>query len=543
MKILLGKDIREADLYTICHEPVASIELMERAAVSLCEEIMSLAGDAREYLVFAGKGNNGGDGLAVARLLYRRFGGSRNVIAVCTYPPESMSEDCRTNFGRLPSGVSTLFLEDGKLMQDGHCAVAESLCSRNTIIIDAVLGTGVSGPVHGPAAGAAAIMNSLSGSCLGVISVDMPSGLPTEPASNAPGLSEGASAIVRADMTLTIEFPKLSLLLPQTGMYAGKLHTVRINLDRSFIESRESPYETIDGNLVSSMALPRPEFGHKGSFGHALVIAGSSRYPGASMLCTGAALRSGCGLVSTLVPAFSAAAMLAVNPSAIILQHDRPCIAEVPDTLSGYSSIVAGPGIGQAPETRAALRTLLLRVADNRNIRSLVLDADALNIISSDPALFRLIPPGTVMTPHPGELARLLRAALDCGFLDNEDALATPCSMAGDIPWHGDMHKIRLVMQLCRKTSSVMTVKGAHTMVCSPDGKCFFNMSGNPGMAKGGSGDVLAGLIAGLAARGHDPLSAAILGVWHHGVAGDMAARKRGQESMNASDILECIRI
>ena len=567
MKILLGKDIRSADLRTIEREPVASIDLMERAAVALETEAVAAAeapvtgdmtglpfrenahepeGSVPEYLIVVGKGNNGGDGLAVARLLKRRFGDSRKVSVLLLFPPERLSDDCRRNLERLPSEVTVYRFSDGRISADGSDMPADQLFRSNTIIIDAILGTGVTGAVHGVAQQAIRLINEHSHGCRMVISIDLPSGMPTEPwrspEQEADMSGENAARtspptdIVSAGLTLTIEFPKLALMLPETGKYAGRLRTVHIGLDREFIDDCDSPFTAVDREYAVSMLEPRGEFDHKGTHGHALVIAGSAEYMGAAILCTGAALRSGCGLVTAHIPSEGRTAMLVSHPSAIISADPSPVFSSLPERFSKYSSVAAGPGLGKAERSVASLKDLLACLPQYENIRTLVLDADALNIISEHPEMLASIPAGSVLTPHPGELARLLRAAADCGMIEN----ATP---ATGTPWTDDMHRVALVRQLCRGLKSVIVVKGAHTMVCSPDGRCFFNMSGNPGMAKGGSGDVLTGLIAGLAARGYDPLTAALLGVWFHGCAGDDAAASRGVESMNAADILENIRI
>ena len=567
MKILLGKDIRSADLRTIEREPVAGIDLMERAAVALETEAVAAAEApvtsdmaglplresaheteecVPEYLIVAGKGNNGGDGLAVARLLKRRFGDSRKVSVLRLFPSERLSDDCRRNLERLPSEVTVYRFSDGRISADRSDMPADQLFRSNTIIIDAILGTGVTGAVRGAAQQAIRLINEHSRGCRMVISIDMPSGMPTEPwrspeqeadisGENAARTSPPAD-IVSAGLTLTIEFPKLALMLPETGKYAGRLRTVHIGLDREFIDDCDSPFTAVDREYAVSMLEPRGEFDHKGTHGHALVIAGSAEYMGAAILCTGAALRSGCGLVTARIPAEGRTAMLVSHPSAIVSADPSPVFSMLPERLSKYSSVAAGPGLGKAERSVASLKDLLACLPQYENIRTLVLDADALNIISEHPGMLAAIPAGSVLTPHPGELARLLRAAADCGMIEN----AAP---AAGTPWTDDMHRVALVRQLCRKLKSVIVVKGAHTMTCSPDGRCFFNMSGNPGMAKGGSGDVLTGLIAGLAARGYDPLTAALLGVWFHGCAGDDAAASRGVESMNAADILENIRI
>ena len=541
MKILTGKDIREADLYTIEHEPVASVELMERAALALEAEIAAAAettedqktaAEAPEYLIIAGKGNNGGDGLAVARLLKGRFGDTRSISVILLAAPDQLSPDCRLNMDLLPAGISLFSFADGHITADGSEVPPEQLFRGNTVVIDAILGTGVTGAVRGAALQAIRLVNEHSRRCRMVISIDMPSGLPTEPRNR--GEAAGADTIA-ADLTLTIEFPKLSLLLPETGRYAGRLRTVHIGLDRKFIDSRESAYAAVDTAYVPTLLQPRGEFDHKGTHGHALVIAGSAEYLGAAILCTGAALRSGCGLVSVHIPAAGRSAMLISHPAAIVSADGAPVFSSLPADLGKYSAVAVGPGIGRSETAAAALEKLLACLPQHPEIRTTVLDADALNIISERPEMLAMIPEGSVLTPHVGELSRLLRAAGSRGLLED-------VAPAG-APWRDDLHKVALVRQFCARLKSVIVLKGAHTMVCSPDGRCFFNMSGNPGMAKGGSGDVLTGLVAGLAARGYDSLSAAILGVWFHGLAGDAAASLRGMEAMNAEDILENIRI
>lgn len=541
MKILTGKDIREADLYTIEHEPVASIELMERAALALEAEIAAAAettedqktaAEAPEYLIIAGKGNNGGDGLAVARLLKGRFGDTHSISVILLAAPDQLSPDCRLNLNRMPAGISLLGFDGGRITADGSEFPPEQLFRGNTVVIDAILGTGVTGAVRGAALQAIRLVNEHSRRCRMVISIDMPSGLPTEPRNQ----EEAAGAdVIAADLTLTIEFPKLSLLLPETGRYAGRLRTVHIGLDRRFMDSRESAYAAVDAAYVPTLLQPRGEFDHKGTHGHALVIAGSAEYLGAAILCTGAALRSGCGLVSAHIPAAGRSAMLISHPAAIISADGAPVFSSLPADLGKYSAVAVGPGIGRSEAAATALEKLLACLPQYPGIRTTVLDADALNIISERPEMMAMIPEGSVLTPHVGELSRLLRAAGSRGLLED-------VAPAG-APWRDDPHKVAMVRQLCARLKSVIVLKGAHTMVCSPDGRCFFNMNGNPGMAKGGSGDVLTGLVAGLAARGYDSLSAAILGVWFHGLAGDSAASRRGMEAMNAEDILENIRI
>ena len=566
MKILIGRDIRQADLYTIENEPVSSIDLMERAAVAIEAGIAGQdSAGKHDYVIFAGPGNNGGDGLAVARLLFKRFGSGRpgagcGISVVTVGHDKPLSQDCRTNLERLPGEVKVCDLKDLLCEPDDPGRRFVSLFGRNAVVVDAILGTGVHGQVKEPVGSAVRLIGRLRG--LGVISkvisVDIPTGLPTEPETSEPEEHEDRCAVT-ADETITVEFPKLSLLLPETGRYAGHVSVAHIGLDMGFIRSATSQYAAVDADLIRTLMPSRGEFGHKGTFGHALVIAGSVGMMGAAVLSVGAALRSGCGLVTAHVPSEERHVIHVSHPSAIVSCDPSPVFSALPSDLGRYSAIAVGPGLGRRHESVAALKSLLAALSDGQETdgacrsRVLVLDADALNMISEHPEMFALIPRGSVLTPHVGELARLLSSALESGLIDicesAEGSRGRGCghgaqaAVDGAYPWRDDMHKLRLARALAAGLSSVLVVKGAHTMICSPDGRVFFNMTGNPGMAKGGSGDVLTGLVAGLAARVRDPLGAAILGVWFHGAAGDRAARERGVESMNSSDILDSIRI
>lgn len=572
MKILIGRDIRQADLYTIENEPVTSIDLMERAAVAIEAGIAGQdSAGKHDYVIFAGPGNNGGDGLAVARLLFKRFGSGRTgagcgISVVTVGHDKPLSQDCRTNLERLPGEVKVCDLKNLLCEPDDQGRRFVSLFGRNALVVDAILGTGVHGQVKGIVRSAVGLIDGLRrrGAVSKVISIDMPTGLPTEPEVSAAAVTESpaepaACCAVTADETITVEFPKLSLLLPETGRFAGRVSVAHIGLHRDFLQSAVSEYAAVDAELIRTLMPSRGEFGHKGTFGHALVIAGSVGMMGAAVLSVGAALRSGCGLVTAHVPSEERHVIHVSHPSAIVSCDPSPVFSALPSDLGRYSAIAVGPGLGRRPESVAALKSLLAALSDGQETdgacrsRVLVLDADAINMISEHPEMFALIPRGSVLTPHVGELARLLSSALESGLIDicesAEGSRGRGCghgaqaAVDGAYPWRDDMHKLRLARALAAGLSSVLVVKGAHTMICSPDGRVFFNMTGNPGMAKGGSGDVLTGLVAGLAARVRDPLGAALLGVWFHGAAGDRAARERCVESMNSSDILDSIRI
>jgi NAD(P)H-hydrate epimerase len=304
-----------------------------------------------------------------------------------------------------------------------------------------------------------------------------------------------------------------------------------IGLDEGFLAETSTPYY-ITPELVESLLKPRAKFSHKGDYGHALLVCGSATMPGAAILATGGALRSGCGLVTTHIPKDERFALIANHPSAMLSLDGEECFSALPDRLERFSAIGVGPGLGSDKKTVIALQELLEAVlalnhttstedetlgsadAVGRKIR-MVLDADALNIIAENADFKRLIPSDSVLTPHQGELRRLV----------------------GD--WADDKEKLEKASRLAAETRSVVIVKGAHSAICTPDGRFVFNSTGTPGMAKGGSGDVLTGLITGLAARGYDAETASVIGTYNHGRAGERAAETYGEEAMNASDLAE----
>lgn len=307
-------------------------------------------------------------------------------------------------------------------------------------------------------------------------------------------------------------------------------------------------FTVVDPVFISGLLKGRARDAHKGTYGHALLIVGSTGMMGAAVLSTGGALKSGCGLVSVHVPFSERAVIQISHPSAIVDCDPAGVFSEIPENLSRYTVIGTGCGLGQSQECSAALKSLLNEIkrqdcAHGLKMPSLVLDADALNIISSHPEMFSLIPPSSVLTPHIGELSRLLRSALSAGIIRRPSG-QTDDRSNDRYPWHDRKELTLMTASLAEAIGSVIVVKGPGTMVCLPDRKLYFNTTGNPGMAKGGSGDILTGLLTGLRARGYQAHEAAVLAVWFHGLAGDRAAAHIGQESMNAADILSdiCIR-
>ncbi len=485
MKILTAGQIREADRYTMQHEPIESIDLMERASETMAQWIANHIEQHTPLCFLIGKGNNGGDGLAVARILSRA---GYDCCVYMVFAPEALSSDCRTNLERLPKKVTVRPFSVSAFCPDG-------------VIVDALLGSGVRGRVEGPLAEAISWINRQG---VRVISIDLPSGLQTE-------YGNDPSGVVQASITLTLEFPKLSLLLPEAGDCAGEVVVLPIGLDAEFMQQAESSYFYVDEAWIAQRLKPRRPFAHKGDYGHALLICGSEGMIGAAILSAGAALRSGCGLVTVHMPRQEAGALYANCPSAMLSGDPQPCFSVLPAHMERFTAIGVGCGLGRRSQTRKALEDLL------RLEKPMVLDADALNLLAENPPMQTLIAPQSVLTPHLGELRRWVGS------------------------WRDDEERNHLASALAQRLASYVVVKGAHTMVCTPEGKFYFNSTGNPGMAKGGSGDVLTGLITGLIARGYPSGMAAILGVYLHGAAGDKAAEYYGQESMNSGDLTEFI--
>ncbi|MCD8185759.1 MAG: NAD(P)H-hydrate dehydratase [Rikenellaceae bacterium] len=485
MKILTGNPIREADRYTITHEPISSIELMERAARQIADFLIKRYAHRPPLIFFTGKGNNGADGLAVARMMSEQ---GYPCTVYTLFAEQETTEEYRINLHRLPAAVRIEMLPREIPLHPVPDAV----------FIDALLGTGTEKPAEGIVAETIRKMN-LAGRQ--TVSIDIPSGM-------APQFSSTKGPIVEADITLTLQYPKLSLLLPESGEWAGEVVILPIGLSETFLRQCPSPYYYVTPEDVQHLMQKRPKFAHKGEYGHALLIAGSVGMTGAAVLSTGGALRSGCGLVTVHVPKAEHLVMHITHPAALVSPDRGNRFTEIPHNLEKYTAIGIGSGMGQAPETFKAFKELLEVYR-----HPMVLDADALNILAARRELLPAIPAGSVLTPHVGELKRLIG------------------------PWESDREKLEKTTELAAEIQSHIVVKGAYTTVCSPTGQYWINSTGNPGMAKGGSGDVLMGLTAGLLAQGMDAGSAATLAVYVHGKAGDTAAEIWGQESMNAEDI------
>jgi ADP-dependent NAD(P)H-hydrate dehydratase / NAD(P)H-hydrate epimerase len=501
MKILSAEQVRAADRYTSEHEPVASIDLMERAA-SECVDWVLTSGSVpfssrrktkseakKEVFVFCGTGNNGGDGLAMARLLLKK---NIPVQVFIIQLGNNPSKDFLINKKRLEkiSAKSIKEISSGNELPR---------INKNGVVIDALFGTGLSRKPEGLAARVIAHINRTSAT---IISIDMPSGLFAD-------VHTPHAAVVRATETLSFQTPKLAFLFAENEKYVGNWHILDIGLDKSFIESLTSENFLVEKKDITSIIPARKKFSHKGTYGHALIAAGSYGMMGAAVLCTRASIHSGAGLVTAFIPKCGYNIMQRSVPEAMAIsaKTEKYLSGVLPD--KNFTSITIGSGISKNKGVVRWLKHLLSRIK-----LPILLDADALNIISENKSLLKKIPAGTALTPHPGEFRRL------AGKTKN------------------DFENFQLLKSFAKKYKLCVVLKGAYTCIATPEGEAYFNTTGNPGMAKGGSGDVLSGIIGALLARGMSPLQACMTGVYIHGLAGDIAAQKFSQESMTASDII-----
>lgn len=494
IKIFATDKIKELDQYTIQNEPISSIDLVERAATVFMHEFCRRYSKQIRIVIFAGQGNNGADALAIARLLIDE---GYRVETYLFNPTEHLSYDCELNKQRLLGMDKIEFTE----VKDDF--VPPTLGDRD-VVIDGLFGSGLNRPLSG---GFPALVNYINQSGATVVAIDIPSGLFGEDNRN-----NESESIIQADLTLTFSFPKLAFFLPENEPYVGEWKVLDISLDPYIVENTPTSYSLVEEEDMAAVFQPRSRFSHKGTFGHALLIAGSQGKMGAALLSARACLRSGAGLLTVHIPQRGEQIMQTAFPEAMLSFDPHPdYFTTVPDT-SAYSAIGIGPGLGQHLESAVALERILQPTG-----KPVVLDADALNLIASNNDLLARIPPHSILTPHPKEFDRI------AGESNNSyERLIKAQTFAIE-------HKL------------IVVLKGAYTAICTPLGNVYFNDSGNPGMATAGSGDVLTGIILGLLAQGMEPETAAVSGVFLHGTAGDLAAIYRSEESMVAGDIIEML--
>ena len=492
MKIFTSAQIRELDKYTIEHEPIKSIDLMERAAKALTQAITDVWNPQTPVIVFAGPGNNGGDALAVTRMLIDR---GYEATAYLFNISRQLSEDCAINKKRLEEKKPKALIEVIQEFEPPQLDI-------NTLVIDGLFGSGLNKPLAG---GFASLVKYINASPSKVVSIDMPSGLMAED-----NTYNVRANIIKADLTLTLQHQKLSFFFPENQIFIGQLKVLDIRLSQEGIRKTDSNYTLLDENDVRSRILPREPFAHKGKMGNALIIAGSYGMGGASVLATKACLRSGAGKVTAHTPKCNYLTMQISVPEAVI-QFDREetTFSEAVDT-EDFNAVGIGPGLGTSEQTAVAIISQLRRTQC-----PLVVDADAINILSTHRAWLQQLPKGIIMTPHPKEFDRLEGHCTD------------------------SYERLMKARDLAQSLQAFILLKGHFTSLCLPDGHVIFNSTGNAGMATAGSGDVLTGIITGLLARGYKQEDACLVGMYLHGLAGDIAARELGQESIIASDIIQ----
>ncbi|WP_321517997.1 NAD(P)H-hydrate dehydratase [uncultured Bacteroides sp.] len=492
MKIFPSIQIKQLDAYTIEHEPISSIDLMERAATVLTTAIMKYWSNETPVIVFAGPGNNGGDALAISRLLADH---GYQVKAFLFNTGENISEDCATNKERLEQDDKVSFTEVTSKFEP-------PVLGKDCLVIDGLFGSGLKKPLSG---GFAAVVKYINASSAMVVSIDLPSGLMCE--DNTYNIK---NHIIRSDKTLSIQLPKLSFFFAENADFLGEWELLDINLSQKGIEDTFTTWYLTEEVDIKKLIKPRKRFSHKGNFGNALLIAGAYGMAGASVLAAKACLKTGVGILNVHVPLKNNDILQTTVPEAII-QHDvhENCFAS-PVYPDNYSAVAIGPGLGKSEETAIALIEQIKLCQE-----PMVIDADALNILSEHRQSMVSIPRGSILTPHPKELERLV------GKCESSyERLAKARDLATN-------YKIYIVL------------KGAYSVVITPDGNCFFNPTGNPGMATAGSGDVLTGVLLSLLSQGYTPEDSCKLGVYLHGLAGDLAKEKLGEIGMTAGDIVE----
>ncbi len=490
MNILNAEQTRRADAYTIEHEPIASIDLMERASKAFCSAFQNHFDIERPVKIFCGTGNNGGDGMAVSRLL------KNENFQVDTYTVNysgSGSDDFIINYNRFSKKAK---IENIASLQD----LPEF--DHEDIIIDALFGSGLTRPLTGLYGDVIEAINSLPNY---KVSIDIASGLFAD-------IPITKGIVFNPDLTISFQTPKMAFLIPENASFVGDWNIVDIGLNDAFIRQTKTRNYLITDETIAHKLKKRKKFAHKGDFGKGIIISGGYGMMGASILSARACMRTGIGLLTLHIPQCGYNILQSSVPEAMVSTDKSEFFISSLPNLSDYSAIGVGPGIGTHSETINMMQKLF-----ENNKTPLVLDADALNIISKSPSLIEKIPVNSILTPHIKEFERI----------------------SG--PSKNHFERLQKLSVLAIKHHVFIVLKGAFTAVSTPEGKTYFNSTGNPGMATGGSGDVLTGIITSLLAQNYTPEEASLIGVYIHGMAGDIAASKFGHEGMISSDIIDCI--
>lgn len=493
MKIFTSAQINELDKYTMEHEPIRGIDLMERAAKAIVHAIIEKWTSQTPIVVFAGPGNNGGDALAVARLMAEQ---GYKVSVYLFNIHDKLSEECETNKKRLIDSKRVSSFKEITVNFDPPTLDAD------TLVVDGIFGSGLNKPLAG---GFASLVKYINQSPARVVSIDLPSGLMAE--DNTYNIRPN---IIRADLTLTLQQKKLCMLLADNQQYIGALKVLDIRLSAEFIRKADTHFSVLEESDLRPLLFHRDDFAHKGTMGSALIIAGSYGMSGAAILAARACMRSGTGKTTIHTPKKNYTIMQVAIPEAVMQMDKEETYFSEPVDTEDFEALAIGPGLGHHENTAIAMIAQLRRTQC-----PIVADADALNILSNHRAWMQQLPKEIILTPHPKEFDRL------SGGTSN-----------------GCYERLAKARDMAEHLQAYIILKGHCSALCLPNGKIIFNSTGNSGMATAGSGDVLTGIITGLLARGYTQKEACLLGMYLHGLAGDLAAREIGKESLIASDII-----
>lgn len=494
MKIFTSEQVRKIDADTISMEPVSSINLMERAAMACVNRLLPTLRSTDSIVVFCGTGNNGGDGLAIARLLNKAGFPCEAVLVRFT---EKLSPDAEINFTRLKTQFPNRLRE-----LSGLELLLKLNIPKESTVLDALVGTGLNREPEGFLAETITFINKQN--FANVISIDIPSGL------NAEKPSRADSPIIFAKAVLTFQFPKLAFLVSENAKFSKSFEVLNIGLHPKAIDGQITDKYYITKELVVSLLNLREKFSHKGNYGHAILFAGSKGKSGAAILAARACMRSGVGKFTLHSTKATIHALLQQLPEAMSSADAHPDYVTEVNHPENYDAIGFGPGVGLHEDTQRALKKIIQYYSGR-----LVIDADGLNVLAENKTWLSFIRPNTILTPHPKEFERLTR------------------------PYENTFECLEGLKQFVKKYNCIVVLKSAHTAVAMPDGTIFFNSNGNPGLAKAGSGDGLTGIILGLLSRGYTAPQAAIIGVFIHGFAADLCVIGRSMESLLISDVIE----
>ena len=483
------------------HEPIESIDLMIRAAKACVNVIgdLSAKGNFRASLiednsikVFCGLGNNGGDGLNIARILGSQ--GFKVETFIIRYS-DKFSDDFLQSLDKM-IGIKRHKIFDINTDHD------LPKIRPNDLVIDAIFGSGLNKPVSGLAA---SVINHINSSKARVVAIDVPSGMFCDATS-----IDKNNAVIKASDTLTFQLPKLAFMFPENAEYFGNWQVLDIGLSNDFIRNTSTKYYYLTEDMIKPLLHHRLPFSHKGTYGHALIVSGSYGKMGAAVLASTACLRAGVGLLTAHIPNCGYDIMQTSIPECMIEADVENKFISTNIQLDNYDAIGVGPGIGMEESTRKFLKVLIQQTPV-----PMIIDADAINILAENKTWLSFLPNESIFTPHPKEFERLVGKSSD------------------------NFERMKMQQEFSFKYQCYVILKGAHTCISFPDGRCYFNSTGNPGMATAGSGDVLTGILTGLFAQGYSSSETCLLGVFLHGLAGDIARNELGEEAMIARDIIQ----